>query len=319
MELKIFKDKEIKIDFNDVKTETNFKAEITESNFAEMIEKYRDEVSSLVIKDEHFSKEMLAAALLTKDFYYAAKKNELSVYRDEESAGINYHGKTVCFSSDEVIDKGYVEEDMFHETDFSYICPLKAEDYEKYRRMFKIVDILIPEHYSAKYRMDESGTTVRLEKHFNTGEIWEILMTGSAAASGVLGYIDNLKIDEDKKTEHFSEEFVPKEFKDKKLRTDNVFLLKGNKGILDFKDDESLIEADHENVSFVMDTETNELIFPDEEAEKIEEAVKYFISLIEKAKEYVREEDFEDAERILRKNIRTEYSKMLEKLKDVSF
>ena len=144
-------------------------------------------------------------------------------------------------------------------------------------------------------------------------------MTGSAAASGVLGYIDNLKIDEDKKTEHFSEKFIPKEFKKKKLRTDNVFMLKGNKGILDFKDDESLIEADYENVSFVMDTETNELIFPDEEAEKIEGAAKYFLSLIEKAKEYVREEDVENAERILRKNIRTEYSKMLEKLKDVNF
>ena len=319
MELKIFKDKEIKIDFDDVKTETNFKAEITESNFAEMIEKYKNEISSLVIKEEYFSKEILAIALLTKDFYYAAKKNELSLYRDKENASIKYCEKTACFSSDEIIDKGYVEEDMFHESDFSYICPLKTEDYEKYRRMFKIVDILIPEHYGAKYRMDESGTTVRLEKHFNTGEVWEILMTGSAAASGVLGYIDNLKIDEDKKTEHFSEKFIPKEFKEKKLRTDNVFMLKGNKGILDFKDDESLIEADYENVSFVMDTETNELIFPDEEEEKIEEVAKYFLSLIEKAKEYVREEDVENAERILRKNIRTEYSKMLEKLKDVSF
>lgn len=319
MELKIFKDKEIKIDFDDVKTETNFKAEITESNFAEMIEKYKNEISSLVIKEEYFSKEILAIALLTKDFYYAAKKNELSLYRDKENASIKYCEKTACFSSDEIIDKGYVEEDMFHESDFSYICPLKTEDYEKYRRMFKIVDILIPEHYGAKYRMDESGTTVRLEKHFNTGEVWEILMTGSAAASGVLGYIDNLKIDEDKKTEHFSEKFIPKEFKEKKLRTDNVFMLKGNKGILDFKDDESLIEADYENVSFVMDTETNELIFPDEEEEKIEEAAKYFLSLIEKAKEYVREEDVENAERILRKNIRTEYSKMLEKLKDVNF
>ena len=319
MELKIFKDKEIKIDFDDVKTETNFKAEITENNFAEMIEKYKDEILSLVIKDEYFSKEMLAAALLTKDFYYAAKKNELSLYRDKENASIKYCEKTVCFSSDEMIDKGYVEEDMFHESDFSYVCPLKTEDYEKYRKMFKIVDILIPDHYGSKYRMDESGTTVRLEKHFGTGEIWEILMTGSAAASGVLGYIDNLKIDEDKKTEHFSEKFIPKEFKKKKLRTDNVFMLKGNKGILDFKDDESLIEADYENVSFVMDTETNELIFPSEETEKIEEAVKYFLSLIEKAKEYVREEDVENAERILRKNIKTEYSKMLEKLKDVSF
>ena len=319
MELKIFKDKEIKIDFDGVKTETNFKSEITESNFAEMVEKYKNEISYLVIKEEYFSKEMLAVALLTKDFYYAAKKNELSVYGDKESAGINYRGKTVCFSSDEVIDKGHVEEDMFHESDFSYVCPLKTEDNEKYRKMFKIVDILIPDHYGSKYRMDESGTTVRLEKHFGTGEIWEILMTGSAAASGVLGYIDNLKIDEDKKTEHFSEKFIPKEFKKKKLRTDNVFMLKGNKGILDFKDDESLIEADYENVSFVMDTETNELIFPDEEAEKIEGAAKYFLSLIEKAKEYVREEDVENAERILRKNIRTEYSKMLEKLKDVNF
>ena len=319
MELKIFKDKEIKIDFDGVKTETNFKSEITESNFAEMVEKYKNEISYLVIKEEYFSKEMLAVALLTKDFYYAAKKNELSVYGDKESAGINYRGKTVCFSSDEVIDKGHVEEDMFHESDFSYVCPLKTEDYEKYRKMFKIVDILIPDHYGAKYRMDESGTTVRLEKHFGTGEIWEILMTGSAAASGVLGYIDNLKIDEDKKTEHFSEKFIPKEFKNKKLCADNVFMLKGNKGILDFKDDENLIEADYENVSFVMDTETNELIFPNGETEKSEEAVKYFLSLIEKAKEYVREEDVEVAERILRKNIRTEYSKMLEKLKDVSF
>lgn len=319
MELKIFKDKEVKIDFDGVKTETNFKSEITESNFAEMIEKYKNEISHLVIKEEYFSKEMLAIALLTKDYYYAAKKNELSVYGDKESAGINYHGKTVCFSSDEIIDKGHVEEDMFHESDFSYVCPLKTEDYEKYRKMFKIVDILIPEHYGAKYRMNESGTTVRLEKHFGTGEIWEILMTGSAAASGVKGYIDNLKIDEDKKTERFSENFIPKEFKDKKLRVDNVFMLRGNKGILDFKDDENLIEADYENVSFVMDTETNELIFPDEEAKKIEEAIKYFLSLIEKAKEYVRAEDFKDAERILRKNMRTEYSKMLEKLKDVSF
>ena len=324
MELKIFKDKEIKIDFDDAKRETNFKSETTESNFAEMIEKYRDEISSLVIKDEHFSKEMLATALLTKDYYYAAKKNELSVYGDKENVGINYHGKTVCFSSDEIIDKGHVEEDMFHESDFSYVSPLKTEDYEKYRKMFKIVDILIPDHYGAKYRMDESGTTVRLEKHFNTGEIWEILMTGSAAAGGVKGYIDNLKIDEDKKTEHFSEEFIPKEFKDKKLRADNVFMLEGNKGNLNFKNDENLIEVRYENSWFNVDTKTEKIkticsLKPKMKESGIEEASKYFLSLIEKAKEYVRAEDFEDAERILRKNIRTEYSKMVEKLKDVSF
>lgn len=315
MELKIFKDKEIEIDFDDVKTETSFKSEITESNFVKMIEKYRGKISYLGIEEENFSKEMLAAALLTKDFYYVAKNNEISIRRDNENTTIDYLGRTVLFASQEVIDRGYIGSDMFHEFDSEILIPLKAEDYEKYRKMFKIVDVLIPEHYGARYKMSESEKTIKFEKYFNTGGVWEILMNGSAAASGVKGYIDNLKIDEDKKTEHFSEEFIPKEFKDKKLRADNVFMLEGNKGNLNFKNDENLIEVNYGDVIFDMNTKIDELIFSNEK----EEAIKYFLSLIEKAKEYVRAEDFEVAERILRKNIRTEYSKMLKKLKDVDF
>ena len=88
---------------------------------------------------------------------------------------------------------------------------------------------------------------------------------------------------------------------------------------MDFKGDESLVEGNYGNLIFDILTETGEMIFSNENEEEIQEALKYFLSLIEKAKEYVRAEDFEDAEKILRKNIRTEYSKMLEKLKDVSF
>ena len=88
---------------------------------------------------------------------------------------------------------------------------------------------------------------------------------------------------------------------------------------MDFKGDESLVEGNYGNLIFDILTETGKMIFSNENEEEIQEALKYFLSLIEKAKEYVREEDFEDAERILRKNIRTEYSKMLEKLKDVNF
>lgn len=315
MELKIFKDKEIKFNFNNKKAEENFMAETTDSNFAEMIEKYKEQISYLGIKEENFSKEMLAAVFLTKDFYYAAKNNEISIRRDNENTTIDYLGRTVLFASQEVIDRGYIGSDMFHEFDSEILIPLKAEDYEKYRKMFKIVDILIPEHYGAKYGISEIGKTVKLEKYFNTGGVWEILMNGSAVASGVKGYIDNLKIDEDKKTEHFSEEFIPKEFKDKKLRADNVFMLEGNKGNLNFKNDENLIEVNYGDVIFDINTKIDELIFSNEK----EEAIKYFLSLIENAKEYVRAEDFEVAERILRKTIRTEYSEMLEKLKDVSF
>jgi len=72
-----------------------------------------------------------------------------------------------------------------------------------------------------------------------------------------------------------------------------------------------------------MNTKTNELTFPDEKAEKIEEVSKYFFSLIQKAKEYVRGERFGQVERILKKTIETgfstEFSQMLEKLKDVNF
>lgn len=319
MELNIFKNKEIKIDFDNVNIERNFNVEVTGSNFAEMIEKYKDKISYLVIKEEYFSKEMLATALLTRDFYYVAKKNKFFLCRVEEIARIDYYGKTLCFLSDEMINRGHLEGDMFHDPDFVHFSPLKKEDYEKYKKMFKIVDVIFPKDYGSKYKMDENGTTVKLEKHFATGEIWEILMTSSAAASGVLGNIDCLKIDEDKETEHFSEKFIPKEFEDKKFHMDNVFELRGNKGTLKFKDDENLIEADYGNTSFDINTETNELTFTNEKSEKIEEASKYFLLLLEKAKEYVRAEDFEDAERILRKNIKTEYSKMLEKLKDVSF
>lgn len=324
MELKIFKDKEIKIDFDDVKTETSFKSEITESNFVKMIEKYKGKISYLEIEEENFSKEMLAAALLTKDFYYVAKNNEISIRRDNENTTIDYLGRTVLFASQEVIDRGYIGSDMFHEFDSEILIPLKAEDYEKYRKMFKIVDVLTPEHYGAKYGIIENGKTIKLEKHFDAGEVWEIFMTGSAVASGTKGYIDNLKIDEDKETEHFSEEFVPKDFNDKKLRADNVFMLEGNKGNLNFKNDENLIEVRYESSWFNIDTNTGKIkiicsLKPKMKESGIEEASKYFLSLIEKAKEYIRAEDFEDAERILRKNIRTEYSKMLEKLKDVSF
>ena len=88
---------------------------------------------------------------------------------------------------------------------------------------------------------------------------------------------------------------------------------------MDFKGDESLVEGNYGNLIFDILTETGKMIFSNENEEEIQEALKYFLLLIKKAKEYVRAEDFEDAERILRKNIRTEYSKMLEKLKDVSF
>lgn len=324
MELKIFKDKEIKFNFNNKKAEENFMAETTDSNFAEMIEKYKEQISYLGIKEENFSKEMLAAVFLTKDFYYAAKNNEIFIRRDNENTTIDYLGRTVLFASQEVIDRGYIGSDMFHEFDSEILTPLKAEDYEKYRKMFKIVDILVPEHYGASYKMIENEKTMKLEKHFNTGEVWEILMNGSAVASGVKGYIDNLKIDEDKETEHFSEKFIPKEFNNKRLRSDNLFMLEGNKGNLNFKDDENIIEAKYESIWFNVDTKTGKIetvfsINPKAKESEIEEAIKYFLSLVEKAKEYVREEDFEDAERILRKNIRTEYSKILEKLKDVSF
>jgi hypothetical protein len=56
MELKIFKDKEIKFNFNNKKAEENFMAETTDSNFAEMIEKYKEQISYLGIKEENFSK-----------------------------------------------------------------------------------------------------------------------------------------------------------------------------------------------------------------------------------------------------------------------
>ena len=322
MELKIFKDKEIRIDFGNTKTEANFKAETTENNFDEMVEKYKNEISYLAIHEENFSKEILATALLAKEFYYIAEKNDLRIFRSKEITRIDYLGRNVSFVCKEEIDNGNYEDEMFHSAYFKYLTPLQAEDYRKYRKMFKILDILIPEHYGAKHKIKESGKTIKLEKHFNTGEVWEIFMTGSAVASGVKGYIDNLKIYEDKKTEHFSEEFIPKGFKDKKLRADNVFTLTGNKGSL--KDDENSIEVKYETAWFNVDIKTGKIktvfsINPKAKESVIEEASKYFLSLIEKAKEYVREEDFEQVERILRKNIRTEYSKMLEKLKDVSF
>ena len=324
MKLNIFKNKEIKIDFDNVKTERNFNAEVTDSNFAEMIEKYKDKISYFVIHEENFSKEMLTATLLTKEFYYVAERNDLHIFRSEEITRIDYLGKNVSFVCKEEIDNGNYEDEMFHSAYFECLSPLQAEDYEKYRRMFKILDVLVPKHYGAKHKLIESGKTLKLEKHFDTGEVWEIFMTGSAVASGTKGYIDNLKIDDDKKTEHFSEEFVQKEFKDKKLRSDNVFTLEGNKGSLNFKNDENLIEVRHESSWFNIDTKTGKIkticsLKPKAKESEIEEASKYFLSLIEKAKEYVRAEDFEDAERILRKNIRTEYFKMLEKLKDVSF
>lgn len=319
MELKIFKDKEIKFNFNNKKAEENFMAETTDSNFAEMIEKYKNEISYLVIHEENFNKETLAAALLAKEFYYVANNNDLHIYRSNEITRIDYLGKNVSFVCKEEIDNGNYEDEMFHSAYFGYLSPLQTEDYEKYRRMFKILDVLIPEYYGAKHKIIESGKTLKFEKHFDTGEIWEILMNGSAVASGVKGYIDNLKIDENKETEHFSEKFIPKEFKDKKLCSDNVFRLEGNKGSLDFKGDESLVEGNYGNLIFDILTETGKMIFSNENEEEIQEALKYFLLLIKKAKEYVRAEDFEDAERILRKNIRTEYSKMLEKLKDVNF
>ena len=319
MELKIFKDKEIKIDFTERKTEKLFKLKVKESNFAEMIEKYRNEISYLVIHEENFNKETLAVALLAKEFYYVANNNDLHIYRSNEITRIDYLGKNVSFVCKEEIDNGNYEDDMFHDAYFEYLFPLKAEDYGKYRKMFKIVDILVPEHYGAKHKIIENGKTLKLEKHFDTGEIWEIFMTGSAVASGTKGYIDNLKIDEDKEMEHFSEKFVPKEFEDKKLRADNIFRLEGNKGSLNFKGDESLVEGNYGNLIFDILTETGKMIFSNENEEEIQEALKYFLSLIEKAKEYVRAEDFKDAERILRKNIRTEYSKILKKLEDVNF
>ena len=202
MELNIFKSKEIKIDFDDVKTETSFKSEITESNFVKMIEKYKDKISYFVIHEEDFSKEMLAAALLTKEFYYVAEKNDLHIFRSEEITRIDYLGKNVSFVCKEEIDNGNYEDEMFHNSYFGYLSPLQAEDYGKYRKMFKILDVLIPKYYGAKHKLIESGKTIKLEKRFDTGEIWEIFMTGSAVATGVKGYIDNLKIDEDKETEH---------------------------------------------------------------------------------------------------------------------
>ena len=57
MELKIFKNKEIKIDFSEAKAEELFKSKVNESNFAKMIEKYKDEISYLVIHEENFNKE----------------------------------------------------------------------------------------------------------------------------------------------------------------------------------------------------------------------------------------------------------------------
>lgn len=287
MELKIFKNKEIKIDFNDVKTEANFKAEITESNFAEMIEKYKEKISYLVIHEENFSKEMLAVALLVKEFYYVATKNELYIYRSEEITRIDYSGKNVSFVCKEEIDNGNYEDEMFHSAYFGCLSPLQAEDYEKYRRMFKILDVLIPKYYGAKHKIIENGKSLKLEKRFDTGEIWEIFMSGSAVASGTKGYIDNLKIDEDKETEHFSEEFIPKEFKDKKLRADNVFMLEGNKGNLNFKNDENLIEARYESSWFNVDTKTEKIkticsLKPKTKESVIEEASKYFLLLIEK-------------------------------------
>ena len=319
MELKIFKNKEIKIDFSEAKAEELFKSKVNESNFAKMIEKYKDEISYLVIHEENFNKETLAAALLVKEFYYVANNNDLHIYRSNEITRIDYLEKNVSFVCKEEIDNGNYEDDMFHDAYFEYLFPLQAEDYEKYRKMFKIVDILVPEHYGASYKMIENEKTIKLEKHFNTGEVWEILMNGSAVASGVKGYIDNLKIDEGKETEYFSEKFIPKEFKDKKLRADNVFRLEGNKGSLDFKGDESLVEGNYGNLIFDILTETGKMIFSNENEEEIQEALKYFLLLIKKVKEYVGEKAFEQVEKILRKNIKTEYSKMLEKLKDVNF
>ena len=182
MELKIFKDKEIKIDFSEAKAEELFKSKVNESNFAKMIEKYKDEISYLVIHEENFNKETLAATLLVKEFYYVANNNDLHIYRSNEITRIDYLEKNVSFVCKEEIDNGNYEDDMFHDAYFEYLFPLQAEDYEKYRKMFKIVNVLVPEHYGARYRMSESGTTVKLEKRFDTGRIWDILMTGSAVA-----------------------------------------------------------------------------------------------------------------------------------------
>ena len=324
MELNIFKNKEIRIDFGDIKTEANFKTETTENNFTEMVEKYKNEISYLAIHEENFSKKMLATALLTKEFYYIAEKNDLRIFRSKEIIRIDYLGRNVSFVCKEEIDNGNYEDEMFHSAYFEHLSSLETEDYEKYRKMFEIVDVLIPKHYGAKHKIIESGKTIKLEKHFNTGEVWEIFMTGSAVAIGAKGYVDNLKIDEDKETEHFSEELIPKGFEDKKLRTDNIFMLEGNKGNLNFKNDENLIEVRYESSWFNVDTKTEKIkticsLKPKTKENGIEEASKYFFILIEKAKEYVRAEDLEDAERILSKNIRTEYSEIIEKLKDVSF
>lgn len=126
-----------------------------------------------------------------------------------------------------------------------------------------------------------------------------------------------------KTNRNFFKKVYSKRIKRKKFPASYGFTLVGNKGNLFFKDYEDLIEAEYENISFVMNTKTNELTFPDEKAEKIEEVSKYFFSLIQKAKEYVRGERFGQVERILKKTIETgfstEFSQMLEKLKDVNF
>lgn len=319
MKLKIFKDKEIEIDFYyyaEKKCKEVFETEATVENFSKMIERYKDEIRYLVIKEEYFSKEMLATSLLAKKFNYIAKKNEVSIFRFEDYSKITYSGKTVGFSEH--------ENEPFYEAYYGKLPPLKTEDYEKYRKIFKIVYILIPENYGLKYRMSESEKTIKLEKHFVTGEnhevlMAEVLMTGSAVAFREWKDIDILRIDEDKETETFSKKFIPKEFKDKKFRVSYGFELVGNKGNLNFHDYQNLIEAEYENISFDINTETNKLIFPNEKAEKIEEASKYFLSLIEKAKEYVREEKFWQVERILKKKFKTEFSQMLERLEDVNF
>ena len=77
MKLKIFKDKEIEIDFYyyaEKKCKEVFETEATVENFSKMIERYKDEIRYLVIKEEYFSKEMLATSLLAKKFNYIAKK-----------------------------------------------------------------------------------------------------------------------------------------------------------------------------------------------------------------------------------------------------
>jgi len=74
------------------KCEEVFKAEATVDNFSEMIERYKDEIEYLVIKEERFSKEMLATVLLVKKINYVAIKSEFSLYRDEFYSKITYFG-----------------------------------------------------------------------------------------------------------------------------------------------------------------------------------------------------------------------------------